>query len=281
MDAPAPSPPPASEGPRTCLNCHAILVGRFCSDCGQKDVDPDKGLFEVVFDLVSEAFEADGRLHRTILPFFFRPGRLTADWLAGRRARYTSPARIFVFALFVGFVGLSLAAQREVATVPDDPVEHEGDRFLISPDGGGSVEMSFDLGDDSFDGTQREVAEKVIGEIVEQGPKLVFALVPILALLLKVVLWRTNALTHVVFSLLLHSRMLVLGGVAVALPWQWPRGLVFLALQVYLVVGMRHAYSLSWRQTAWRVGLVAPAYFGAWVAGLVLLALWATYVHLL
>jgi len=265
---------------RHCLNCDSVLVGPYCADCGQKEVDPDKGLLEVVLDLVGEAFEADGRLHRTVGPFLLRPGLLTAEWTAGRRARYTSPPRIFIFALFVGFVGLAIAADRSVAAIPDLPITNETEAVEVGSKEGGGLHLVIDNSDGDLEGTQRQLAEAVVGEVVEQGPKLVVALVPALALWLKVVLWRRRALTHVVFSLLLHARMLLLGGVAVVLPGEVPRLVVFALLQVYLLLGLRRAYELSWKATLWRYGLVAAAYTATWVVGLIVLAVWAAYREL-
>ena len=268
---------PRSDEPRTCLNCSAILVGRFCADCGQKEVDPDKGLLEVVLELVGEAFEADGRLHRTVIPFFFQPGRLTAEWMAGRRVAYTSPPRVFVFALFVGFLGLSFATARELSSIPDEPVAREGDRMVVTPDGGGRLNMEFDIRDATFDGTQRELATEIVEEVVEQGPKLVVALVPLLALALKLVLRSHTTLSHLVFSLLLHARMHVLGAIAMMLPWDAPQQLVGLAVQVYLGLGMKRAYDLTWKQAIWRYLVVAALYLTCWILGMSALAVWSAW----
>jgi membrane-associated HD superfamily phosphohydrolase len=39
----------------------------------------------------------DSKLLRTLLPFWFRPGKLTNEYLAGKRVRYISPFRLFIF----------------------------------------------------------------------------------------------------------------------------------------------------------------------------------------
>ncbi len=258
-----------------CLNCEAELGGPFCARCGQRHQEPDRGLFEVVADLVSEAFEADGRLHRTAVPFFLRPGELTAEWMSGKRARFTAPPRIFIFALFVGFVGVSVAADRRVAATSTAAIEQTEEGVVKVGGDGASLSIDFDGFDATEFPTEREVIKAMADVMVDDGPKLVVALVPLLALLLKLVLWPHLALSHLVFSLNLHSRLLILGGLALLLPVAWPQVVVVAAMQVYLVVGLRRAYALEWRGAAWRYLVVALSYAAAWFLGVAALAVWA------
>ena len=181
--------------PKRCLNCDEPLTGALCSGCGQRDVDPDKGLLAIIVDLVGEAFEADGRLHATVVPFFLRPGEVTAQWVEGKRARFTAPARIFVFALFVGFVGIAIAADRGVESVSDNAVQHNDDgRVVMAYE---STSSSFNIDMDSlegFSGTEKDVARRLLQEMVEGGPKATLLLVPAFALVLQLFLWKNLAL---------------------------------------------------------------------------------------
>src|SRR6185503_13895415 len=44
---------------------------------------------------------------RTLPLLMFRPGRLTREWVMGKRARYVSPLALFLFTVFVMFMALS------------------------------------------------------------------------------------------------------------------------------------------------------------------------------
>lgn len=92
----------------TCLNCGAQLAGQYCSDCGQKD-DPHRPTFG---HFVAETFEslthADSRLWCTLRALLVRPGLLTAEYFAGRRARYLPPIRLYIVFSVTYFLLLAL-----------------------------------------------------------------------------------------------------------------------------------------------------------------------------
>ncbi|MEJ7747056.1 MAG: DUF3667 domain-containing protein [Luteimonas sp.] len=48
-------------------------------------------------------FNLDTRLPRTLWPLFAKPAFLTCEYFAGRRVRYVSPVRLFVFLTLVTF----------------------------------------------------------------------------------------------------------------------------------------------------------------------------------
>lgn len=86
---------PAGEMPE-CLNCGAHLRGQYCGNCGQRARSRLISLWELVRDAFGDLFELDSRLWRTLVPLVIRPGRLTYDYLQGRRARYMPPFRMYL-----------------------------------------------------------------------------------------------------------------------------------------------------------------------------------------
>ncbi len=97
------------ERPATCLNCGSDRVGTFCPDCGQRNVDLRLPARELVVDALEDGLSLDSRMARTAVPFLLRPGYLTAEWSAGRRARYSSPLRTYLLASAVFFLSAGLA----------------------------------------------------------------------------------------------------------------------------------------------------------------------------
>jgi len=99
-DAPPPVPDAAT---RACENCGATLLGEHCYACGQ----PVKGLVRhfssILGDFADSVFSLDTRLPRTLWPLFAKPAFLTCEYFAGRRVRYVSPVRLFVFLTIVTF----------------------------------------------------------------------------------------------------------------------------------------------------------------------------------
>jgi len=103
----APTADPATPQ-RRCQNCGEALLGEHCYACGQ----PTKGLVRhfssIVGDFLDSVFELDSRILRTIGPLLFKPGYLTLEYFAGRRVRYVSPVRLFVFLSIVAFFAAQL-----------------------------------------------------------------------------------------------------------------------------------------------------------------------------
>jgi len=97
---------PASSLPEhpNCLNCGAELRGQYCGTCGQRARNRLISLWELLTEAFGDLFELDSRLWRTLIPLLVRPGRLTRDYLEGRRARYMPPFRMYLVLSVVFFV---------------------------------------------------------------------------------------------------------------------------------------------------------------------------------
>ncbi|NRB72423.1 MAG: DUF3667 domain-containing protein, partial [Xanthomonadales bacterium] len=54
--------------------------------------------------MMTEFLEVDGRFARTMRALLLHPGRLTRDFLSGRRYRYTPPLRLFLFSSLAVFL---------------------------------------------------------------------------------------------------------------------------------------------------------------------------------
>src|SRR5687768_15314773 len=99
--------------PDQCLNCGTVLRGSWCHVCGQRIGPARLSLRGLVAGFVRESLSFDGRIGRTAWPLFLRPGILVRAFLDGRRVRYASPVRLYLFALVVGFVGFRCAGSTE------------------------------------------------------------------------------------------------------------------------------------------------------------------------
>lgn len=84
-------------GSADCMNCGTELMGPFCHYCGQ----PDKNLMRffpaLLRELLEDFMDFDSRFMRTLKPLLFKPGKLTRDYLDGRRFRYVPPLRLYIF----------------------------------------------------------------------------------------------------------------------------------------------------------------------------------------
>jgi hypothetical protein len=106
---PAASPPVPSLG--QCENCGTPLYGKYCYACGQ----PTNGLVRhfgsVLSDIADSVLNIDERVFKTLLPLYLRPGKLTLDYFAGKRARYVTPFRLVFFLAIVAFFSTQITVR--------------------------------------------------------------------------------------------------------------------------------------------------------------------------
>jgi len=107
-------------GSAQCLNCGTELKGPFCYYCGQPDRNFMRFFPALLRDLMEDLLDLDSRFMRTIKPLMFKPGRLTRDYMDGRRFRYAPPMRLYIFSSIVFFL---LAAFLSSDAIPIIDVE--------------------------------------------------------------------------------------------------------------------------------------------------------------
>ena len=97
-----------SAPPRLCQNCESPLTGPFCAQCGQQDIDYHRGFHHLAHDLLENVFHFEGKFFVTVAWLLVKPGRITLEFLAGRRASQLNPLRFYIFVSVLFFLGVSL-----------------------------------------------------------------------------------------------------------------------------------------------------------------------------
>ena len=87
----------------TCQNCGVPLLGPHCYACGQPVNGLVRHFSSIMGDFLDSVLNIDARVLRTLWPLFAKPGYLSREYFAGRRVRYVSPVRLFVFLSIVTF----------------------------------------------------------------------------------------------------------------------------------------------------------------------------------
>jgi hypothetical protein len=220
-----------------CRNCQSSLDSAYCPVCGQRDLELERPIWSLAADVLKETFEVDGRLAVTLKTLFLSPGKLTSEFLAGRRRTYTSPLRLYLAISISFFIIAAWAARSGILLNPGQ------DPGIVDA----TVQANF-LSDDL--------------------PRLMFVLLPVFALLMKVVFRDRLYFDHLIFSLHLHSAAFVI--FAVILPLEEPsnRHLLHMLLQVtlfvvflaYFVLAVRRVYRAGWPAVALKSTAVLLAY---------------------
>jgi hypothetical protein len=88
---------------QACLNCGAEVTGAYCSACGQK-AHLHRSILHAAEEFLHGITHFDSKLWNTLPLLFLRPGRLTRDYVHGRRARYVAPVALFLLTVFSMFL---------------------------------------------------------------------------------------------------------------------------------------------------------------------------------
>ena len=89
-----------------CLNCGTPLIGSHCHACGQA-AHVHKTIGAFFHDLLHGVFHFEGKIWRTLPALALQPGRMTREYIDGRRASYVSPIALFLFSVFLMFAVVS------------------------------------------------------------------------------------------------------------------------------------------------------------------------------
>lgn len=112
---------------KQCLNCNAIIYGRFCHVCGQENVEPKETFLHLVRHFIEDVTHFDGKFFDTLKYLLARPGFLSYEYMRGRRHSYLNPIRMYVFTSAIFFlVFFSVNGSHEPTThEPPIVVENE------------------------------------------------------------------------------------------------------------------------------------------------------------
>jgi hypothetical protein len=268
-----PMPPVASAGDAgaSCDNCGAVLVGPYCHQCGQPDVDHLSSVREFFAHLAAQLAGYDSRLIRTMRALFVRPGLLTAEYIAGRRVRYLPPLQVYL----IGATLLFLAASYNPMVV-----FNPGTRTFRSA----LPTMNFQDRLDDADVarlTAHGVSLELFGERFSNATTghlstFLVLIVPIFALLVAVtfLLARRPFAHHFLFALHWTGWYLLVLAVLQLPPRGWLHAIPLVTLVLvgapflYLLVAARRAYGTSWLAALFRAAILYTGFLALMVVWL-------------
>lgn len=89
---------------KICLNCNSELIGRFCQNCGQENIEPHETAWSLVSHFFADITHFDGKFFSTVRYLITRPGFLSKEYISGRRMSYLHPIRMYVFSSALFFL---------------------------------------------------------------------------------------------------------------------------------------------------------------------------------
>lgn len=222
MNAPAPLaslPPALPAAPavtwQRCQNCGNQVTQRYCGACGQRLEPPVHSLWHFSQVATEDLTHADSRLWRTLGALLFKPGHLTAEFLAGRRARYLPPLRLYLVLSVVFFLVASAVGTRFAVVQFDDSkplsearIQKPEDLPALQPKANETPEQRADrlCADANYNGPWQSKLQPAFRQacrksVIDNGhelqveflhniPRAMFVFLPLLAGLMTLLYWR-------------------------------------------------------------------------------------------
>lgn len=90
----------------TCLNCEHSLdrSDKFCPNCGQVNSTKKLAFDDFFNEFFAGIFAYDSRFRRTLKVLLFAPGKISRDYIHGKRMRYANPFRFYLSASIIFFI---------------------------------------------------------------------------------------------------------------------------------------------------------------------------------
>lgn len=219
-----------------CLNCNAVINGRFCHICGQENIAPREPFSHMLAHFVFDIFHFDGKFFSTMKSLLLKPGLLSQEHLKGRRADYLHPIRLYIFTsafFFLFYFSInsnkveiknssskqdttynelvnfdkSYSSIREYDSIQAALSPKEKDGFMIAK----LTRQNLILKEKYPDGKQ--LWSKIIEVFTHQFPKMLFVSLPIFAFILFLLYARKGQYyyaDHIVYTLHLYSTFFII-----------------------------------------------------------------------
>ncbi|PKP06774.1 MAG: hypothetical protein CVU10_04235 [Bacteroidetes bacterium HGW-Bacteroidetes-5] len=256
-----------------CKNCDTSFQGHYCPNCGQSVKDLDIPFKVLIFDIMANMWAFDTRVFKTLKSLLFKPGDMALDYVAGRRARYMPPFRLYIFISFIFFLLLNISVTKSVNRDWDLLTVRE--RSDTVKDVRNSVISITKDSDSESDNKLKNFIEKIEsnkGYYVTRFLTILswsmFLLMPLYAFFLWL-LFRKNQrffLGHFIFAINQHALLFIifitLLSINLIFPHKstFPESWLLLLFPIYIVIGSRKLYSRKWISTILRLTTVQFMY---------------------
>ena len=99
---------------KNCLNCGHHVEEHYCSHCGQPNLELKEPFWGFIGHSIGHYFHFDSKFFHTLIPLMTKPGQITLDYLAGKRARYIHPVSLYIFVSIVYFITIHALEEKPV-----------------------------------------------------------------------------------------------------------------------------------------------------------------------
>jgi hypothetical protein len=259
---------PAAVAQPQCLNCGAIVAGRFCQRCGQRHDPHVHTVRHFLREATEDLTHADSRVWSTLFALLFKPGFLTREFFAGKRARYLPPVRLYLVVSVLMFLMVSLTSKDVKVLQFDSTDTSKAPRCKTLVYNGPAAQWLLPR---LRAGCERTVADNghAAGEaFLHNIPRMMFVFLPLIAFFMMLLYWRPRRyyVEHLLFYIHNHAFVFLAGTLAILagmLPFAWPT-IFSIAFWIYLFwyfyKSMRAFYGQSRKLTIAKLAVMGCVY---------------------
>jgi hypothetical protein len=255
-----------------CANCGAALSGAYCGACGQRADTHAHSLGHFLGEAAEVLTHADSRVWGTLLPLLTRPGFLTREYFAGRRARYLQPFRLYLILSVMFFLLTALLGGGQASgTAPKESVDPKKSCA--------GLQVGLSQSSASWATPRvRAACERVIADngrefgasIAHNLGRALFVFLPVMAALMKLLYWRPRRyyLEHLLLLIHNHAFVFLLLSIFMLMThwvaWSGVRALLTFAMIWYVIRylyrSMKVMYGQSGFMTVMKFSMLGIAY---------------------
>jgi hypothetical protein len=232
-----------------CPNCGAAVSYHYCAVCGQETALHVPSAGEFLHEFIGHYVALEGKLWQTLNLLVFKPGKLTADYLAGRRARYVAPLRLYLTLSLLFFALFKFA---NVELIHFDQPTAEEQRTATRFDPGNTRVHLFGYESDALTAKMQRYQRmdgagksRIIADaFYNYSPYALFALMPLFAGWLKLLYAgsRRRYGEHLLFALHSNAFAFLMLMIIAVVPWGPVKFLLGLWMVAYLPIAMQRVY---------------------------------------
>jgi len=252
-----------------CLNCGTEVTNKFCPACGQENIEIHENFFQLIREYLSDYFNYDSKILRSLVPLVTKPGFLTKEYWEGRRTNYIHPLKIFfyvtvIFALATGYLHEKYGPRMRESISGDPDLKKMDSAYLAKLKPTDSVYLTSekksilvkDVTKEKFD-NQRKVNKLIsaIDFIFINLKYVTFFLLPVYALIFKLFFRRRRKyyVDHIIFTIHLQTFFYCLfcvwASVMYLSPFTGIGTVAFMSVAGYMAISLRYIYGLKWWRT--------------------------------
>lgn len=299
----SPIPAPSAPGPHAhatdkharlaaCPNCGAPFAPDadtppYCPQCSQATTLHPPSVAEFLHEFVGHYVAVEGKLWQTLRLLVLRPGRLTKEYLDGRRQRHVLPLRLylsasFLFFLVAKFATPALPGERHAAEAPRAAVAASAPAAPApSPDlcakGAAHacnwIERRMNASLHELEADPDRVTAEFWSHFLAKAPYALFFLLPVFTAVLAQAYRGRRMLfgEHLVFCMHLITVWFLAAALAMLLP-DIAGPVLFVLAALHAVRSLHVVYGGRWPWTIARAAVVAAAYGLLLLLGIVVMS---------